>query len=197
LLLSRSLPCTGRGAERPRGLGDAVADEVHRIESRHVLRLQEIDRMAFALAEQGDEHIGPRHLILARGLDMDGGALDHALESRRRLGIARPVGGEAGEVLIKEFREIGAQLVQIDAAGAQHGGGVAVVGQAEQKMLERSVFVPAIACEGEGTVERLFEIAGQHGRHSSEPTAWTISRVWSGIVPAISRPRTCNFTLKT
>ena len=55
--------------------------------------------------------------------------------------------------------EVGAQLVEIDAAGAQHGGGVGVLGQAEQQVLQRRVFVPALAGEGEGAVERLFEVA--------------------------------------
>ena len=37
--------------------------------------------MAFALSEDRDEHIGAGHLFLARGLHMDDGALDDALEA--------------------------------------------------------------------------------------------------------------------
>jgi hypothetical protein len=54
---------------------------IHRIKAGHVLFLQEVDRVAFALGEQGDEDIGARHFFTARGLDMDGGALQNTLES--------------------------------------------------------------------------------------------------------------------
>ena len=90
---------------------------------------------------------------------MDRGALHDALEAGGRLRIARPVGGQAGQVLVEELGQVGAQLVEIDAAGAQHGGCVGVVGQAEQQMLQGGVFVPALAGEGQGAVQRLFEIA--------------------------------------
>ena len=43
--------------------------------------------MAFALGEDGDQHIGAGHLLAARGLHMNDGALDDALESGGRLGI--------------------------------------------------------------------------------------------------------------
>jgi hypothetical protein len=41
--------------------------------------------MALALGEDGDEHVGARHLLAARGLDMDDRALDNALETGRGL----------------------------------------------------------------------------------------------------------------
>ena len=46
-------------------LGDAVADIVDRVEARHVLFLQEEGRVALPLGEDGDQHIGPRHLFAA------------------------------------------------------------------------------------------------------------------------------------
>ena len=111
--------------------------------------------MALALGEQRDQHIGAGHLVAAGGLHVDRGALHDALEARGRLRIARPVGGEAGKVLVEELRQIGAQLVEIDAAGAQHRRRVGVVAQAEQKVLQRGVFVPALAGEGQRAVQRL------------------------------------------
>src|SRR5712691_7182663 len=56
-------------------LGDAVRDVVDRVEPRHVLLLQEIAGVALALGEHRDQHIGAGHLLAARRLDMDRGAL--------------------------------------------------------------------------------------------------------------------------
>ncbi len=89
---------------------------------------------------------------------MDRGALDHALEARGGLGVAGAVGGQAGQVLVEELRQIGAQLVEIDPAGAQHGRGIGVVGQAEQQVLQGGVFVPSLAGERQRAMQRLFEI---------------------------------------
>jgi phosphate starvation-inducible protein PhoH len=86
---------------------------------------------------------------------VDGGALDDALEAGGGLRVSGPVGGEAREVLVEEFGEFGAQLVEVDAAGAQHGCGVAVVGQAEEQVFQRGVFVLALGGQAEGAVERL------------------------------------------
>ena len=46
-------------------LGDAMADEVDRVEPRHVLLLEEVGGVALALGKDGDEHIGARNLFLA------------------------------------------------------------------------------------------------------------------------------------
>ncbi len=73
-------------------LGDAVADVVDRVVAGHVLLLQEIGGMALALGEHGDEHVGAGHLLAAGGLDVDDGALDHALETGGGLGIVAAVG---------------------------------------------------------------------------------------------------------
>ena len=89
---------------------------------------------------------------------MDRGALHDALEAGGGLRIARPVGGQAGEILVEEFGQIGAQLVQIDAAGPQHRRGIGVVRQAEQQMLQGRVLVAAFARERQGAVQRLFEV---------------------------------------
>ena len=138
-----------------RRLGDAGGDEVHRIEARHVLQLQEVDGMRLALAEHGDQHIGAGHLVAAGALHVDRRALHHALERGGGLRLGGAVGGQAGQVLVEELGQVGAQLVQVDAAGAQHGGGVAVVGECEQQVLERRIFVASVAGERERTVECL------------------------------------------
>ncbi len=68
-------------------LGDAVADIAYGVEPRHVLLLQEIHGVAFALGEQRHQHIGARHLVAAGILHMKNGALHDALEARGRLGL--------------------------------------------------------------------------------------------------------------
>ena len=88
------------------GFGDAVADEVHRVQPRHVLRLQEIDSMAFTFAEQCHQHIGPGDFFLTGRLHMDRRTLNHALETGGRFRIARTVSGKARQFLIKEFGQV-------------------------------------------------------------------------------------------
>ncbi len=90
---------------------------------------------------------------------MDGGALHHALEAGGRLRVAGRSVARPGQVLVQELAQILPQLVEVDAAGAQHGGRIAVVGQAEQQVLQRRIFVPALAGERQGAVQRLFEVA--------------------------------------
>ncbi len=164
ILLSGALHRTLGGAARR--LGDAVADEVDGIEPGHVLQLQKIDGVAFAFGEQSDKDVGAGDFIAAGGLHVDRRALHDALEPGGGLGVAGAVGRQAGQILVEEFAEIAAQLVEIDAAGAQHGGRVAVVGKAQQQMFQGRVFVTTLAGQGQGAVQRLFEVTGKHGRRS-------------------------------
>ncbi len=46
-------------------LGDAVADVVDGVVTRHVLLLQEISGVTFAFGEDRDQHVGARHLLAA------------------------------------------------------------------------------------------------------------------------------------
>ena len=146
-------------------LADAVADIGDRVEPAHVLLLQEIDGIALALGEQGDQHVGAGHLVAARGLDVEDGALDDALEAAGRRGIGLGLDLQRLELVVEIVADGVAQLAGIDAAGLHHPAGMDVLDQREQQMLERRIFVPAAARLGEGVVERLFELTGK-GRHS-------------------------------
>ena len=84
-------PCDRALSRTAWRLCNAVANEVDCIQPGHVLQLQEIHRVAFALAEQGDEHVGSRHLVAPAALHMDGGTLHNTLEACCRLRITRPV----------------------------------------------------------------------------------------------------------
>ena len=140
-------------------LGDAVRDVVDRVEPGHVLLLQEIDRVALALGEHRDQHVGAGHLLAARGLDVDRGALQHALKARGRLGVVLVRGDQVAELVVDIGQHLAAQPVEIDAAGAQHRDRILVLGQRQQQMFERGVFVPALVGVGQRPMQRLFEIA--------------------------------------
>ncbi len=102
-----------------RHLGHAVGDVVDRIEPRHVLLLQEIDGVRLALGEHRDQHVGAGHFLAAGRLDMNGGALQHALEAGGGLRLAAAGGHQPGELVVEILRDVAAQPVEIDAAGAQ------------------------------------------------------------------------------
>jgi hypothetical protein len=87
---------------------------------------------------------------------MNDGALDDALETGRGLGILAAVGHKVGELGIDVIDEIAAQGVEIDVAGAHDGGGVLVVDQGQEQVLEGGVFVPPLARYGKSTMKGLF-----------------------------------------
>ena len=60
-----------------------MADIIDRVVAGHVLLLQEISGVAFALGKDRDQHIGAGHLLAAGRLHMDHGALNDALETGR------------------------------------------------------------------------------------------------------------------
>jgi hypothetical protein len=66
---------------RARTLGDAVRDVVDRVVAGHLLFLQEIGRVALALGEDRNEHVGAGDFLAAGRLHMDHRALDDALEA--------------------------------------------------------------------------------------------------------------------
>ncbi len=94
---------------------------------------------------------------------MNGGTLNHALEGGRRFRFGRSVRRKPRQILVEKFGKIGAQLIEVDATGLEHRDRVGVFGQGEKQMFERRIFMPAFTCEGEGTMERLFEHTRQHG----------------------------------
>ena len=87
---------------------------------------------------------------------MDDGALDDALESRRRLRILAAVGDQIGELGVDVIDEVAAQGIEIDVAGAHHGGRVLVVDQRQEQVLEGGVFVTPLARHRKSTMKGLF-----------------------------------------
>ena len=68
-------------------LGNTMGDKVHCVIACHILLLQEISGVGFAFGKDRDKHVCPGHLGTARGLHMDRGALNHALEGGGRHGL--------------------------------------------------------------------------------------------------------------
>ncbi|MNS92986.1 hypothetical protein D3C72_1271360 [compost metagenome] len=67
LVFTFGLISTARRARlrRARTLADAVGDVIDRIVTGHFLLLQEIGGVAFALGENGDEHVRAGHFLAA------------------------------------------------------------------------------------------------------------------------------------
>ena len=118
-----------------RALRDAVADVVDGIEAGHVLLLQEEYGMGLPLREQSYEDVGAGHFAAPGALDMDGRALDDPLETGGGLRVDHAVDRQAGQLVIQEIVQAGAQPVDLDRARLEHGGGVIVIGQRHQQVL--------------------------------------------------------------
>ena len=88
---------------------------------------------------------------------MNGGALQHPLESRRRLGILDPTGDQIGKFVVEIGGQLGAQFLDVDTAGPHHRHRILIFGQGQQQMLQRGVFVTPFIGVGEGPVKGLLE----------------------------------------
>ena len=117
--------------------------------------------MALALGEDGDQHVGAGDLLAAGRLHMDDGALDDALEAGGGLGILARAGGQIGQLGVDVFDQAAAQHVEIDVAGAHHRSGVLIVDQRQQQMLQRGVFLMALAGQRQRLMEGLLKTAGE------------------------------------
>jgi hypothetical protein len=145
-----------------------VAEIGDRIEAAHVLLLQEIDGIAFALGKQRDQHIGAGHLILAGRLDVEDRPLDHALEAAGGRGVRVAVDLEAIQFGIEIVGDGIGQLAHVDPAGLHHAGGVFVINQREEQMLQRRIFMMALGGVAQRIMQRGFKGGGK-GWHICSP----------------------------
>ena len=143
---------------------DAMGDEVDHVQPRHTLLVQVIHRVRILLAKGRDQHIGARHFLLAAagGLHVHDGALDHALESQRRLGVDLVVATDRGCVLLDEGRQALPQVFDVGRTGAQHFGRRRVVQQGQQQMLDGDEFVTLLARFDERHVQTDFQLLRNH-----------------------------------
>ena len=127
--------------------------------------------MRLALGENRDQHIRAGHLLTARGLDVERGALDDALEAVGRLGLLLELDDEIFELGVEILDDGLAQPVEVDAAGPENRRRIDVVDQRQQKMLEGRIFVTALVGERERPTKGLFERAGEN-RHRAPFTSF-------------------------
>lgn len=144
-------------------LGDAVGNVVDHVDAGHALLLEQKHGLALLLTEDGDQHVGARHLTLARALHMEYGALKNALEAQGRLGLAILVmlrdqrrGG------VDELLQIMPELIQVGATGAQYGRCSLVIQQSQKQMLDRHELMALGTCLLEGQIEGDFQLSIQH-----------------------------------
>ena len=156
-----------------RHLGDAVGDVVDRVQPRHVLQLEEVDGVGLPLGEERHQHVRAGHLLASRGLDVDDGALDHSLEGGRRPRLADTgVADVSGQLGVHVLGEDLSQLLDVDAARAQHGDRVLVLGQRQQQVLQGRVLVAALGGQRQRPMQSLFQLARQHDPSRPRPSPW-------------------------
>ncbi len=122
--------------------------------------------MALALGEERDQHIGAGHFIAAGILDMQHGALNHALESGGGLGFLAILDHQGDQFLVDIFLYRAAQRVGIDVAGLHHLAGIGVVHQSQQQMLQGGIFMMPVAGQLDGMMQGLLQAARQGWHHS-------------------------------
>ena len=138
-------------------LGDAVRDVIHHVEAADVLAVQEINRVRFLLAVDGDQRVRAGDFFLAHALHVQHRALDHALEADGGLGVDLAVGRQARHLFVEVGGQVAAQVLDVAAAGAQHAAGGDVVEQRQQQMLHGNELVALLARTLKGAVERKFK----------------------------------------
>jgi hypothetical protein len=134
-----------------------VRDEIDRVVAGHVLLLQEVGGVAFALGKDGHQHVGAGYFLAARRLDVDHRALNDALEAGCGLGILVITCDQVAEFLVDIVAYRAAQLVDIDIARAHDRRSIGILDQRQQQMLKRGILVMPLIGIGQRLMDRLFE----------------------------------------
>ncbi len=145
-----------------RRLGDAVGDEIHYVQARDVLLLQEVHRVRILLAEDRHQHVGAGDFLLARGLHVQDRALDHALETQGGLRVDLVRAFDARRVFIDEAAQLAAEFIDVCGACLQHLGGGRIVQQGKQKVFHGDELVAFLTCLDESHVQADFKLLRDH-----------------------------------
>ena len=140
-----------------------MGDEIDDVEARDLLQPEQVGRVRVLFAENRDQHVGDRDLLLAARLDVEHGPLQHALETQRGLHFAVVVLLEAGGGLVDEVLELVAQARSVGPARAQDFTDLGGVDDGQQQVLDRHEFMPGFPGALEGLVQADLEFAAQHG----------------------------------
>src|SRR5450830_3763 len=103
-------------------LAHTMRNEIDYVQAGHALLMQIIDSVRILLTEDGDEHVGTGHFLLAVGslLHVHDRALNHTLEAQRGLRIDFIGTGHGWRVIGNKIGQRLAQVVDIDRTRAQH-----------------------------------------------------------------------------
>ncbi len=144
------------------GLREPVRDVVDDVEARHVLQRQQVGGVRVLLAEDRHQHVRDRHFLLAARLHVEHRALQHALETERRLHLAVVVLLQSRRGLVDEFLQLLLEPRRIGAAATQDLADPGRVDDREQQVLDRHEFVTGFPRRLEGLVQADLEFAAQH-----------------------------------
>ncbi len=140
-----------------------MRDVVDDVDTRHILLLQEVHRLAFLFAEYRHQYVGTGHFFAARRLHVENRALQHALKTKRRLCFPLGVAGRNQRSRrFDELMQLLAQAIDVGADRLQHVDRHRVVEQCEQQMLDRHPLVALGSGFLECKVQGDFEIFAQH-----------------------------------
>ena len=100
-----------------------MRDEIDHVQPADVLLVEQKYRVGILFAENGDEDVGPGDFLLARGLHVEGGPLQHSLETQRGLGFTLHPMRDEGRCFLEKIVEFLSQPIDIGATGLEHIGG--------------------------------------------------------------------------
>ena len=143
-------------------LGDAVGQVIDHVQAGDFLLVEEIHRMRVLLAEDRHQHVGAGDLLLARGLHVVDGALQHPLETQGRLRIARVVGRKHRHGVGDDLPKPGGQARLVGPAGLEHAGGGRIVQQRQQQVLDRHELMAGFAGLLVTLADGVFEVLAEH-----------------------------------
>src|SRR5690348_5575605 len=156
------LACRGRGVGFMADLGNAVRNVVDHVQPFDLLLVQEVDGVRILLAEDRDQHVGPGHFLPARGLHVVHGALQHPLETERRLGVALVARGQHRHGFGDDGAKVFGEFFDVGAAAAQDGRRGGVGQQREQQVLHGHEFVALLAGLLVTLADGVFEVLAEH-----------------------------------
>ena len=109
--------------------------------------------MAGFFFQEGRQQLAPLHAPLAGTEDMDQGPLHHPHKSERTVGLEGLPLGHHLEGLSQHGLQVGAQGIQLHAAASQDLGGMDIVQQGQQQVLQGHILVAPALGQVEGPLE--------------------------------------------
>eukprot|EP01132_Coremiostelium_polycephalum_P016380 gene16379-biopygen8373 len=151
---------TFRVIAMPRHLGNAMGDVVDDINTGNALLLEQEHSLAFLLAEDRHEHIGPCDFALAGALYVENGTLQYPLEAQGWLGLAVLVmNGDQRRGGVDKLLQVMLEFVEIGTTRTQYGGGSFVIQKCQQQVFDGHEFMTLRTGLLEGKIEGDFELA--------------------------------------